>query len=94
MRYLHTFNIRNIYSRNESLEASSGFTARKLDSGALIPEEWMSSVLKTSGLFVRRERHKEREFLFCFCLFNLKSEMCSNTLKIMLEIYLGTCFTP
>ena len=55
--YLHTFNIRNIYSSNESLETSSGFITLKLDSTVLMPEKWVSSVLKLQDFFwVETER--------------------------------------
>lgn len=55
--YLHTFNIRNIYSSNESLETSSGFITLKLDSTVVMPEKWVSSVLKLQDFFwVETER--------------------------------------
>lgn len=61
MLYLHTFNIRNIYSSNESSETSSGFRARKLESRAPMPEEWMSSVLKNLRIvYVERETERKR----------------------------------
>lgn len=68
--YLHTFNIRNIYSSNESLETSSGFITLKLDSTVLMPEKWVSSVLKLQDFFcVERDRKRERFLLFWVFLF-------------------------
>ena len=69
--YLHTFNIRNIYSSNESLETSSGFITLKLDSTVLMPEKWVSSVLKP-GFFLCWERQKEREVFVVLGFFILK----------------------
>lgn len=64
--YLHTFNIRNIYSSNESLE-TSGFITLKLDSTVLMPEKWVSSVLKLQDFFcVERDRKRERFLLLGF----------------------------
>ena len=67
--YLHTFNIRNIYSSNESLETSSGFITLKLDSTVLMPEKWVSSVLQLQDFFLVET---EREVFVVLGFFILK----------------------
>lgn len=69
MLYLHTFNIRNIYSSNESFETSSGFIAPKLDSTARTPEEWMSSGLKPQDCLRVERDGKEERFCLVWVLF-------------------------
>ena len=67
--YLHTFNIRNIYSSNESLETSSGFITLKLDSTVLMSEKWVSSVLQLQDFFLVET---EREVFVVLGFFILK----------------------